>query len=118
MILLLALAAANAPEIPFQTVEVLPSSAACENKLVSLAREAEGQEAVRGPYEIEDGDIRIHMVRADGDGHLIVEYRCRGDELSTRSWQHSMRRDTVEEPVTVESWSKGAPWLKKDAPEQ
>src|SRR3546814_20907311 len=63
------------------------SSDVCSSDL-----EARGQDyvAVEGPYAIAEGDVRIHMVRAEGSGHRIREHRCLGAELGARDWPHGM----------------------------
>ena len=116
IVLLLVLAAAE--ETPFEAgAERFADAAACKAHLGGLAADARGggYEAVEGPYEIAAGDVRIHMVRVEGNGHRIAEHRCLADKLSARSWSHSMEAE--EEAFTVESVARSAPWLKKGGSE-
>src|SRR3546814_2554857 len=86
------------------------SSDVCSSDL-----EARGQDyvAVEGPYAIAEGDVRIHMVRAEGSGHRIREHRCLGAELGARDWPHGMGTGDAEEPFTIESVARKAEWLKR-----
>jgi hypothetical protein len=110
--------AAAVDETPFEdSARRFADPAACKAHLAGLAAEARdaGYDAVEGPYDLAAGDVRIHMVRAEGVGHRIAEHRCLGSSLSARSWRHAM----VEEgEFTVESVARGAPWLKKGAGQQ
>ena len=124
-ILLSALSLAAAPaeadvgETPFSaSSDLFADAAACRVRLQAEVKKAQAEryDAVRGPYEIGEGDVRVHMVRAEGAGHRIWEHRCVGKELSSRSWDHSM--EGSEEAFTVESAARTAEWLKKDAPKQ
>jgi hypothetical protein len=113
-LLLLAAAAAEAEETPFEpSRDSFADAAGCTAHLAGLAAEAHaaGHDAVEGPYELASGDVRIHMVRADGAGHRIAEHRCLADKLSGRSWTHAMA--DAEPEFTVESAVQAAPWLKK-----
>jgi hypothetical protein len=115
-VLLLASPAA-AEEAKFEpAAERFADAAACRSHLEGLVAAAKGYDAVRGPYPIAEGDVRIHMVRAEGSGHRIWEHRCLAEKLSARSWHHGMEQP--EEEFTVESAAKKAEWLKKDAPQQ
>jgi hypothetical protein len=98
------------------SAERFADAATCRARLEAIIAAAQGYEAVRGPYEIAPGDVRIHLVRAEGPGHRIWEHRCLGAALSARSWQHSIEQ--AEEPFTVDSAASKAEWLKKDGPEQ
>lgn len=91
---------------------------ACVAGLTALAQGAagEGYDAVKGPYPIADGDVRIHTVKAEGNGHRIHEYRCLAERMSARSWHHSM--EEAEDDLTIEAMARNAEWLKKGAPEQ
>ncbi|HEY0625887.1 MAG TPA: hypothetical protein VGD10_04060 [Allosphingosinicella sp.] len=112
-------APAAAEEVPFVvSAERFADAAACRAHIDGLAAtaRAERYDAVEGPYELVAGDVRIHMVKAEGAGHRISEHRCLAAELSARSWNHSMEAD--EEEFTVESVAARAEWLKKDAPKQ
>lgn len=102
-----------APFVP--SAERFADAAACGARLLALVREARGQDyaAVEGPYAIAEGDIRIHMVRAEEGGHRITEQRCLGPALASRSWRHAM--EEADEPFTIESAARKAEWLKKDA---
>jgi hypothetical protein len=114
--LLLLLAAIE--ETPFEaSAERFADAAACKAHLAAVAAGARGEryDAVEGPYEIAAGDVRIHMVRAEGPGHRIAEHRCLAEQLSGRSWTHSMEFE--EPPFTVESVARTAPWLKKEGRE-
>jgi hypothetical protein len=117
-LLLLSAAAGGADgEAPFrQAQQSFADAAACKAFLAARAGEAlgEGFDAVEGPYELAAGDVRIHIVRAEGRGHRIDEQRCLGAALSGRSWRHSLEdEDEEEEGFTVESAARSAPWLKK-----
>ena len=106
---------ADVGETPFSaSSDVFADAAACHVRLQAEATKAqvEGYDAVRGPYEIGEGDVRVHMVRAEGAGHRIWEHRCVGKDLSSRNWNHSM--EAAEEAFTVESAARTAEWLKKD----
>ena len=98
--------------------DVFADAPACRVRLEAEATKARAArfDAVRGPYELAEGDVRVHMVRAEGTGHRIWEHRCLGKDLSARSWNHSM--EAAEEAFTVESAARTAEWLKKDAPKQ
>ncbi|HEX8214477.1 MAG TPA: hypothetical protein VF582_03280 [Allosphingosinicella sp.] len=112
-------AVAQDQEAPFEAgKDVFADAAACRVRLEAEAAKARTAryDAVRGPYEIADRDLRVHMVRAEGTGHRIWEHRCLGKDLSSRTWNHSM--EAAEEAFTVESAVRSAEWLKKDAPEQ
>jgi hypothetical protein len=110
-------APADAAEAPFEpAVELFADAAACRLHLEGLVAAAKDYDAVRGPYAISEGDIRIHMVRAEGSGHRIWEHRCLAEKLSARSWNHSMA--PADEPFTLESAAARAEWLKKDGPKQ
>ena len=118
-ILALMLAAAPPEPAPFEPSEQsFADAAACKARLVTLASDARGAgyDVVEGPYDLAPGDVRIHMIRADGEGHRISEHRCLEAALSSRSWRHSMAG--AEEEFTIESVARNAEWLKKDAPEQ
>ena len=109
---LLLLAAAR--EAPFEdSAERFADAAACTAHIAGLAdaARADGYDAVEGPYEVAAGDVRVHMVRAEGAGHRIDEHRCLAEKLSGRSWTHAM--EATEEPFTVESAARNAEWLKK-----
>ncbi|TFI59404.1 hypothetical protein E2493_04195 [Sphingomonas parva] len=105
--------------MPFEASgESFADSAACRARLVTMVAAARGEafDAVEGPYEVAAGDVRIHMVRAEGAGHRITEQRCLAEKLSGRSWSHAMQDEEPE--FTVESVARSAPWLKKDGAEQ
>ena len=115
----LLLLAAATEEVPFDPAsETFADAAACRSHLGLLAEAAhrEAYDAVEGPYEIASGDVRIHMVRAEGNGHRIAEHRCLAEKLSGRSWSHAIEDEEPE--FTVESVARNAPWLKKGASEQ
>lgn len=95
--------------------QVFADAASCRGHLertVAAARPAD-YAAIRGPYSIADGDIRVHMVKAEGTGHRIWEHRCLDKALSSRTWAHSMEAE--EEAFTVESAARTAEWLTKDS---
>ena len=117
---LAALFLAAAEEVPFEpSSDRFADAAACRAHLGALLATARGEEheAVEGPYEIAAGDVRAHIVDIAGSGHRIIEHRCLGDQLSGRSWRHSMGGGE-EEPVTVESMAAKAEWLKKEPAKQ
>ena len=108
-----------AAEVPFEADPMrFADPAACTLHLRELTQEAaaDGYDAVEGPYRIAADDVRIHMVRAEGAGHRIIEHRCLAEKLSARSWSHSMEDDAPE--FTVESVARTAPWLKKRRTQQ
>ena len=114
LLVLLAFAAAEPDETPFEpSRDLFADAAACKAHLAGLAEDARGgdYDAVEGPYAIAGVDVRIHMVKAEGSGHRIAEHRCLAEKLSARSWSHSMVADQAE--FTVESAARAAPWLKK-----
>jgi hypothetical protein len=109
---------AASEETPFSaSAETFADAAACKARLAVLAAEARGgaYDAVEGPYDVAEGDARIHSVRAEGAGHRIAEHRCLAEKLSSRSWTHEM--ETAQADFTVESAARAAPWLKKRAGE-
>jgi hypothetical protein len=117
MPLLLLLAAA---EVPFEaSADRFADTAACHARLLSLVAEARGSgaDAAEGPYEVAQGDVRMHSVRLDGAGHRITETRCLAERLSARSWTHVFGEEEeiaeAEEPFTVDSVARSAEWLKK-----
>ena len=99
--------------------ERFADAAACRTHLEGLVAEARGGDyaVVQGPYDLSAGDVRIHMIRAEGGGHRIFEHRCLAVDLSARSWLHSMAAGE-EEPFTVESAARKAEWLKKGRGEE
>ncbi len=110
----LAFAAAGPEETPFEpSAASFADAAACASHLAGLAAGARrsGYDAVEGPYALAAGDVRIHMVRAEGGGHRIAKHRCVAEKLSARSWDHNMA--AAEPDFTVESAAKAAPWLRK-----
>ena len=113
---LLLLAAAASHEAPFEPGRAFADAAACEAHLAGLAASARGYEAVKGPYQVAEGDVRIHLVSTEGAGHRIEEHRCLGEKLGSRSWTHAMEKEDA--PFTVESAARDAAWLKKGAAEQ
>lgn len=114
----LLLAAAEPAEFE-PSAERFADADACRAHLEGLVTEArQGDYAVvQGPYDIEAGDVRIHMIRAGEGGHRIFEHRCLGADLSSRTWLHSMA-SSEEEPFTVESAARKAEWLKKGRGEE
>lgn len=116
---LLLLAAADTDgETPFEaSPHSFADAAACKAFLATRVSEARGEgfDAVEGPYPVAAGDVRMHTVRAEGQGHRIDEQRCLGAALSGRSWHHSLENERVEEeaPFTVEAVARSAPWLRK-----
>lgn len=106
-----------ADEVPFTNApEHFADAAACRAHLDNLVAESAGYEIVRGPYALADGDVRIHMVKIEGSGHRIWEYRCLGAELASREWRRSMEAE--DEEFTAESVARSAEWLKQDVPQQ
>ena len=118
LISLLLFAAAASHEAPFEPKRAFADAAACQAHLAGLAdaAQSDGSDSVKGPYEIAAGDVRIHMVRAEGAGHRIEEHRCLGEKLGARSWTHKMEEEDA--PFTVESAARDAAWLKQGAAEQ
>ncbi|HEY9553197.1 hypothetical protein [Allosphingosinicella sp.] len=115
------LALASAEPVEFKpSAERFADAATCRVHLEELVGEARGQDyvAVEGPYAIAEGDVRIHMVRAEGSGHRIREHRCLGAELGARDWPHGMGTGDAEEPFTIESVARKAEWLKQDGGER
>jgi hypothetical protein len=118
LVLALLLLAGAADETPFEdSARRFADAAACKAHLAAMAADARRQDydAVEGPYDLAAGDVRIHMVRAEGSGHRIAEHRCLEARLSGRNWRHAM---VEEEEFTVESVARRAPWLKKGAGQQ
>lgn len=117
LLLAAAPAAAEEEEAKFvPSAEAFADAASCRihlERTVSAAAPAD-YAAIRGPYSIAEGDVRVHMVKAEGTGHRIWEHRCLDKALSSRTWAHSM--EAQEEAFTVESAVRSAEWLKKDAP--
>ena len=114
-LLLLAAAALGTRETPFRPdPQTFADAAACKAHLVRLALQARDAhvDAVEGPYDLAAGDVRIHVVRADGRGHRIDEHRCLGERLSARNWRHGMEEDSPD--FSVESVARTAEWLKED----
>ena len=116
----LLLVAAAEPAAFEPSAERFVDAAACRTHLEGLASEARQQDfdAVKGPYAIAEDDVRIHMVRAEANGHRINEHRCLGAELSARSWRHSIGRAEADAPFTIESVARKAEWLKKGSGEE
>lgn len=112
---LLAAAPHSEPEIPdFQaSTERFADAAGCSAHMSSLvaAARAAGSAAAEGPYDVEAGDVRAHIVTAEGRGHRIAEYRCLAEQLSARSWTHSIAA-LQEEEFTIESVARRAPWFQ------
>lgn len=110
--------AAEEPAVFEPGAESFADAPSCKAHLVRLAGEARGSgyDAVEGPYDVAPADVRIHMVRAEREGHRIAEHRCVDAAYSSRSWRHSM--GPAEPEFTIESVARDAEWLKKDAPEQ
>ena len=115
---LLLLAAAEPAQFE-PSPERFADAAACRSHLEGLVAGARQGDyvAVQGPYDLETGDVRIHMIRAEDGGHRIFEHRCLGSDLSARSWLHAMTA-SGDEPFTVESAARKAEWLKKRGGEE
>ena len=106
-------------EIPFEaSSEHFADAKACRAHLdhTAFTADAADYEVVRGPYVLTEGDMRVHMVRAEGSGHRIWEHRCLDKQLSSRTWHHAM--EAAQDEFTVESAARKAEWLKKDASKQ
>ena len=115
--MLLALLLAASGEAPFEpSAERFADAALCRAHLQSIVTAAAGYDAVRGPYDLAEDDVRIHLIRTEENGHRIWEHRCLGASLSARTWQHAMA--AAEDDFTIESVARNAEWLKKDAPQQ
>lgn len=88
------------------------NAADCTRHLGSLIRETSGQPitaVARGPYPMGPDEQRAHIVQRDGAGHRIIEYRCLGPALSSRSWRRAL---TADAPLpTIESMAANAAWL-------
>ena len=107
-----AVAAAEPPEFePSGTAFADPG--ACLGHLQHLVAGARAGDfdAVEGPYEVAAADMRAHMVRAEGLGHRISEFRCAGAEFSQRSWVERMDRRT-DGDFSIESLAQ-AQWLEQ-----
>ena len=120
MVPLLVAVAAIASEPPgFEAQpDLFADDAACRahlGRLVAAAR-AQSADAAEGPYQFEGEDHRAHIVRREGIGHRISEYRCESERLSGRNWRRSMEGEAGE--FTVESAVRDADWLKKSGPEK
>ncbi len=116
-ILLLGTAAALAEEAPFEPGnKAFADAAGCKSHLVTLLSEAKAfsYAAAEGPYEVAAGDVRIHLVAAEGAGPRITEHRCQAEKFSSRSWTHSMAES--EEDFTVEKVARSAEWMNQAKP--
>ncbi len=103
-------------EVPFESSnERFANAAACTARLGSIVAEARrrGDAAAQGPYEVGGGDVRVHAVAVSGSGHRITEHRCLGEQLSSRTWRHSMDEAEAEGAETIETMAAKAEWLKK-----
>jgi hypothetical protein len=112
----LAFLPAAADEVPFEPSSAsFANAAACRTELATRVAGARkgGYVAVEGPYDLAAGDVRVHMVMADGTGHQISEHRCLAEKLSSRSWRHSMDGSLAEAPATIKSMAAKAEWLKE-----
>ena len=85
----------------------------CLGHLQSLVDAARGGDfdAVEGPYALSADDVRAHMIRAEGLGHRVSEYRCEGAQLSARSWVERMDH-RADGAFSIESLA-GAEWLEQ-----
>ena len=79
-------------------------------RLVDSARDGDF-DAVEGPYALSASDVRAHMIRAEGLGHRVSEYRCEGAQLSARTWIERMDH-SAEGAFSIESLA-GAEWLEQ-----
>jgi hypothetical protein len=95
-----------------------PAAFDCRAELEHAAEELRGQsyEAVEGPYEVSAGDLRIHAVAMEGNGHRIVEYHCEDGHLVSRSWIETMV-DAQDESWNRDSLERIAGELYKRQPE-
>ena len=119
LLLLLATPHAMHGEEPFvASAEHFSTAAECKARLAAMADDARHErfDAVEGPYDLAAGDVRIHTVAAEGNGHRIAEHRCLAEKLSSRSWRHSMEEEETD--FTVESVARSAEWLKKGRSEK
>jgi hypothetical protein len=93
------------PDIPdfAAATERFADAAGCRAHMAGVvaAARTSGFDAAVGPYDFAAGDVRAHIVRAEGSGHRIEEYRCLAERLGTRSWTHSMAES--EDAFTVKS---------------
>ena len=108
MIFALALLAAAEPDPAFD----------CRAELERVAADARGlgYEAVEGPYEVTPGDLRIHAVVMEGNGHRIDEHRCEDGRIVRRSWRESMAGEESG-PWNSESLERIAGELNQTMPE-
>ena len=103
-------------EVPFEpSSDRFADAAACTARLGSIVAEARarGDAAAEGPYQVASGDVRAHSVIVAGSGHRITEHRCLAEQLSSRTWRHSMDDAEAEQAETIESMAAKAEWLKK-----
>ena len=108
--------------IPALLLATLAAPAAdfdCHSELQRVAAEMRGQgyEAVEGPYAVSPGDLRVHGVFAEGDGHRIVEHRCARGRVVSRSWSES-QAGSREEELTMDSLERIARRLYQRRGEQ
>jgi hypothetical protein len=116
LLLLLAGATAGIGETPFEPgADSFRTAAECKARLAAIADEARrgAFDAIEGPYDVASGDVRVHIVAAEGKGHRIAEHRCLAEKLSSRSWAHRMEEDLPE--FSVDSVARSSAWLKQGA---
>ena len=111
---LLALASAAAADPPeFENApDRFGDATECLGHLQLLVDSARGGDfdAVEGPYVLGASDVRAHMIRAEGLGHRISEYRCVDAQLSARTWVERMD-ERADGAFSIESLA-GAQWLE------
>ena len=107
-----AVAASEPPEFEISP-EAFADAGACLGHLQRLIADARGGDfdAVEGPYTLGAADVRAHMVRAEGLGHRISEFRCAGAQLSSRSWIERMDH-RADGAFSIEALA-GAQWLEQ-----
>ena len=90
----------------------------CRAELERVAAHARGQgyEAVEGPYEVTTGDLRVHAVVMEGNGHRIDEHRCEEGRVVSRSWHESLEA-ADEGPWDSESLERIAGEISRGGPE-
>jgi hypothetical protein len=105
-------AASEPPEFE-SSPEPFADAGACLGHLQHLVADARGGDfdAVEGPYTLAPADVRAHMVRSEGLGHRISEFRCAGEQLSSRSWVERMDR-RADGAFSIEALA-GAEWLEQ-----
>ena len=112
---LLALASAASADPPeFENApERFIDARECQGHLQQIVDTARGGDfdVVEGPYALSPSDVRAHMIRADGLGHRVSEYRCEDAQLSARTWIERMDH-RADGAFSIESLAS-AQWLEQ-----